>query len=115
MKNCPNCGAPITSFVCEYCGTPHYKPTDVMNALTGKKAHIWFENDDGSVMMVDCLVTRVGFDTSCDMIYGFGGNVVSAIRGRTEVSIDADLMGFDTGSWARSGMISGEIGRLHHG
>lgn len=24
--NCPNCGAPITSGVCEYCGTKHYEP-----------------------------------------------------------------------------------------
>lgn len=23
MSNCPNCGAPITSYVCEYCGTVH--------------------------------------------------------------------------------------------
>lgn len=23
MDNCPNCGAPITSAVCEYCGTHH--------------------------------------------------------------------------------------------
>lgn len=22
--NCPNCGAPITGPVCEYCGTRHY-------------------------------------------------------------------------------------------
>lgn len=21
MKNCPNCGAPITNYICEYCGT----------------------------------------------------------------------------------------------
>lgn len=23
MTNCPNCGAPITGSVCEYCGTRH--------------------------------------------------------------------------------------------
>lgn len=24
MTNCPNCGAPISGNVCEYCGTPFY-------------------------------------------------------------------------------------------
>jgi hypothetical protein len=24
MTNCPNCGAPITGSVCEYCGTRHW-------------------------------------------------------------------------------------------
>lgn len=26
IYNCPNCGAPITSYICEYCGTEFEKP-----------------------------------------------------------------------------------------
>lgn len=28
--NCPNCGAPITSYICEYCGTEFEKPKKVL-------------------------------------------------------------------------------------
>lgn len=28
--NCPNCGAPITSYICEYCGTELEKPKKVL-------------------------------------------------------------------------------------
>lgn len=35
MTNCPNCGAPITSSACEYCGTVHRRSreSDDMVAL----------------------------------------------------------------------------------
>lgn len=33
--NCPNCGAPINSYICEYCGTEvkHYEPTENLDDL----------------------------------------------------------------------------------
>ena len=34
MKNCPNCGAPITSSTCEYCGTVFPEMQDTIKAKT---------------------------------------------------------------------------------
>lgn len=36
QTNCPNCGAPIISSVCEYCGTRHVSKSeiDILNAKT---------------------------------------------------------------------------------
>lgn len=33
--NCPNCGAPISGYICEYCGTEvkHYEPTEDLDDL----------------------------------------------------------------------------------
>lgn len=33
--NCPNCGAPIESDICEYCGTRFRKKNDVISRFTG--------------------------------------------------------------------------------
>lgn len=30
IRNCPNCGAPISSYICEYCGTEFEKPKKVL-------------------------------------------------------------------------------------
>ena len=35
MTNCPNCGAPITGRVCEYCGTVHWKENAINTADAG--------------------------------------------------------------------------------
>lgn len=38
MTNCPNCGAPITGSVCEYCGTRH-EITAVVSATPRPTLH----------------------------------------------------------------------------
>lgn len=35
MTNCPNCGAPITRRICEYCGTVHWQDDAINTAETG--------------------------------------------------------------------------------
>ena len=35
MTNCPNCGAPITGRICEYCGTVHWQDNAINTAETG--------------------------------------------------------------------------------
>lgn len=35
MTNCPNCGAPITGRICEYCGTVHWQDDAINTADTG--------------------------------------------------------------------------------
>lgn len=35
MTNCPNCGAPITGRICEYCGTVHWQDDAINTAETG--------------------------------------------------------------------------------
>ena len=36
MTNCPNCGAPITSYECEYCGTVFEDPLENIRRLESK-------------------------------------------------------------------------------
>lgn len=35
MTNCPNCGAPITGRICEYCGTVHWQDSAINTADAG--------------------------------------------------------------------------------
>ena len=35
MTNCPNCGAPITGRICEYCGTVHWQDDAINTADAG--------------------------------------------------------------------------------
>lgn len=35
MTNCPNCGAPITGRICEYCGTVHWQDNAINTADAG--------------------------------------------------------------------------------
>lgn len=39
QTNCPNCSAPITGPVCEYCGTRHYYPG---TSISGMASHIGY-------------------------------------------------------------------------
>ena len=40
--NCPNCGAPISSYICEYCGTEFEKPKKVLTDEEKRESFVEF-------------------------------------------------------------------------
>ena len=38
MKNCPNCGAPITGRICSYCGTKFEIENNIVQVISGPQA-----------------------------------------------------------------------------
>ena len=101
-NNCPNCGAPGGTSYCEYCGTPLYSPIDAVNDMRGKLAHIWFENDDGTVECVDVFVTRADFDRDFEYFYTFDSPYpVNSRCVQERLNLEGSLREADRDEWLR--------------
>lgn len=79
-KNCPNCGAPITTEICPYC-----------NVATGLDT----QNADMEYPVIECKEAHVGFwNVAFPMIFalsfGFGGFVFPILS----LMADAEMFGF---------------------
>lgn len=70
MTNCPNCGAPITGRICEYCGTVHWQDNAINTTDSPKPASCVIETvADGKRVLVaiPLWVDYCLFD-SCDEV-----------------------------------------------
>ena len=106
--NCENCGAPITSAVCPYCGSPTYTPTGALAGAQGRRVHCWYDLDGDKVcfdLLVNCISTEHQYNT----LYG-DGTVCKQVLDRVEVKLEAEALDFDRREWAEHGE-----GWLRHG
>ena len=95
---CPNCGAPGGKDYCDYCGTPLYTPYDVVDELRGKLAHVWFENDDGTVHCMDLFVKRAEFESEYADYYADAA-IYQTIRTCQNLVIESELRDPDISQW----------------
>lgn len=73
--NCPNCGAPIESTKCPYCGTVFYdfatlsadEPVYIRLKINGK-IHVFKGIVSGSEMTIEPRYSYLGFAGGCSMI-----------------------------------------------
>lgn len=98
FTNCPSCSAPAEGQFCAYCGTPLFTTGDVVNDMQGKRCHIWFENDDGSIECLDVLVRQVDIENDITDLYSDSSLYMSFVTSQNIV-IDAALMDFDEDDW----------------
>ncbi len=79
-KNCPNCGAPITTEICPYC--------NVMTGLDTKHA-------DMEYPVIDCKEANVGFWTFIfPLIFAFAFGIPGIIFPIVFLSVDSGTFGF---------------------
>jgi len=90
IKTCPNCGAPISSFECKYCGATFY---DFANLSFDKPVYIRYRGQNGEVMLMKSRLTSMSVDmssTQTDVMHlGFN---VQTIRRQPEMYLSADFI-----------------------
>lgn len=98
--HCPSCGAPASGQFCAYCGTPLFTTGDTVNAMRGRRCHIWVEMDDGTIQCMDIFVNNVEFDTDYDTLY-VDDRPYMKMATRKSLAIEADLVDLDMDDWAK--------------
>ena len=93
--NCPNCGAPITTDVCQYCGTVFL---DFAAIQANKPSYIKFKVDNDGVsyiclmkLTVDNLELKISSDTVDAMDYK--NRLLAMVNNRT---LEVNLHGYAT-------------------
>lgn len=114
FTHCPSCGAPAQGQFCGYCGTPLFTSGDVVNDMRGKRCHIWFENDDGTIECLDAFVHSVDFQQEITTLYANDMPVMDIVSQRN-LTIEAELMDFDMDDWKRVVEWQGNRWRDSHG
>ena len=89
-NSCPNCGAPVHSLQCPYCGTLHCSEKELARISVGRKARVEFEADDGHLISFELFIERLTFDQQADILYSFG-TAYRAVNVCTDVSIEGQL------------------------
>lgn len=97
--NCPNCGAPITTDVCQYCGTVFL---DFAAIQTNKPSYIKFKVDDpndssiSNIYLMKLTVDNLEFNITSDIIEARGykdSRILSKVSSRT---LEVNLHGYAT-------------------
>lgn len=100
--NCPNCGAPITTDVCQYCGTIFL---DFAAIQANKPSYIKFKVDNDGVSYIYLMkltVDNLEFNITSDIIEarGYKGNsILSKASSRT---LEVNLHGYATSNEGES-------------
>ena len=96
--NCPNCGAPITTDVCKYCGTVFL---DFAAIQANKPSYIKFKVDDpndssiSNIYLMKLTVDELEFKISSDTIntMGYKNKLLAMVNNRT---LEVNLHGYAT-------------------
>lgn len=66
LTNCPNCGAPIHDYICEYCGTVF--PTD-LEAFNGRNTLLVSIDDDRNLLLQNLSISSIETERLYDRMY----------------------------------------------
>lgn len=75
-KNCPNCGAPIESEKCPYCGTVFIN----FACVDADKPFYMKIKSQGKIFLAKVVMTDASFNTDYSELYGDGSLIQRAIR-----------------------------------
>lgn len=76
VKNCPNCGAPIESEKCPYCGTVFID----FACVDADEPFYMKIKSQGKIFLVKVIMTDASFNTDYSGLYGDGSLIQRAIR-----------------------------------
>ena len=96
--NCPNCGAPITTDVCQYCGTVFL---DFVAIQANKPSYIKFKVDDlndssiSNIYLMKLTVDNLEFKISSNTVdaMGYKNRLLTMVNNRT---LEVNLHGYAT-------------------
>lgn len=81
--NCPNCGAPISGYICEYCGTEvkHYEPTEDLDDLIRQRRLA--EIQASQEFQTRCLLNTLNNFTIDTQIMNIQDSINTAVDSKT--------------------------------
>lgn len=77
--NCPNCGAPITETICQYCGAVFY---DFAAFELGKPTYVRVKHD-GTYGIFRAILTDITLEARTTNMFYSDNNIVSTIQDKT--------------------------------
>lgn len=95
ILNCPNCGAPITSEQCPYCGTLFY---DFSAIEIGKPCFLKIKLDN-NIMLVKAISRNIDINMSSDTVEAydtFGSPILTFVTNRNmDLSMEFNCVPFN--------------------
>ena len=87
--NCPNCGAPISSEKCQYCGTLFY---DFSAIEIGKPCFLKIKLDD-NIILVKATARNASINVSTDEceVYDALGSIITSFIKNTNIDLSMDF------------------------
>lgn len=78
IRNCPNCGAPVVSNKCDYCGTYIF---DFSQIKMGEPCWVSVDLGDGHKRLLHVILNNASVDVDCNEISSYADNrIVDVIR-----------------------------------
>ena len=89
ITNCPNCGAPVVSNKCDYCGTYIF---DFSQISMGEPCWISVDLGDGSKRLLHVILNNASVDANCNEISYYADSKVVRTLIKPDITLD---MSFD--------------------
>ncbi len=84
LTNCPNCGAPIHDYICDYCGTVF--PTN-LNDFNGRKAMLIAVDDDKNLFLQNLNIYSIEENRPYENIFFTNNEIRVDFRTSKEITI----------------------------
>ena len=93
MTNCPNCGAPISDWQCEYCGAAFYDFSS-LDISFNKPIFMRFKFE-GKILQTKVNLTKFNVNSSPDDVRFYSDNNPIACMSRVRTEIDVGFEAID--------------------
>lgn len=93
MTNCPNCGAPLSGWRCEYCGAAFYDFSS-LDISFDKPIFMRFKFE-GKILQTKVRLTNFTVNNSPDDVYLYADNNPICCMSRVRTEIDASFEAID--------------------
>ena len=87
-KNCPNCGAPIETEKCPYCGTMFLD----FAAMDADQPFCMKVKQDGKVYILKVKMASMELKTECNDLYDTFGSRLLALTSTSSLTLDFDIL-----------------------
>jgi hypothetical protein len=100
ITNCPNCGAPVVSNKCDYCGTYIF---DFSQIKMGEPCWVSVDLGDGHKRLLHVILKAASVDTDYNEISHYAYNEVVHTLIKPDITLD---MSFDVVGEDKTGILS---------
>ena len=87
-KNCPNCGAPIETEKCPYCGTTFLD----FAAMDADQPFYMKIKQHGKIYILKVKMTSMELNTECNDVYDIFGSRLLTLTPTSSLTLDFDIL-----------------------
>lgn len=98
ITNCPNCGAPVVSNKCDYCGTYIF---DFSQISMGEPCWISVDLGDGTKRLLHVILNNASVNAECNEISYYADNTIVETLRKPDITLD---MSFDVIAENKTGL-----------